>query len=256
MHAIELAGVSLCYFTRREAVEALRRIDLQVPRGAFVSLVGPSGCGKSTLLSLVAGMLRPTEGEVRLFGERVAGTSRRVGYMMQEDHLFEWRDVLQNVLVGTQIRGIGRCEARGKALTLLARYGLGEFAHHSPRDLSGGMRQRVALIRTLVLDPDVVLLDEPFSALDFQTRLILADEVARILREQGKTAVLVTHDISEAVAMADRVVVMSNRPGAIKSVYDIRFRGGRPTPLEARESPEYQTYFRAIWGDLEHHVHI
>jgi NitT/TauT family transport system ATP-binding protein len=256
MHAIELLHVSLRYFTRKDEIEALRRIDLQVGDGAFVSLVGPSGCGKSTLLSLIAGMLQPTEGEVRLFGERIAGTSRRVGYMLQQDHLFEWRDVLQNVLVGAQIRGIDRREARQKALTLLSRYGLEEFARRNPRDLSGGMRQRVALIRTLVLEPDIVLLDEPFSALDFQTRLILADEMSRILREQGKTVVLVTHDIAEAITMADRVAVISNRPGMVKSVYDIRFRGGRPTPLKARETPEYQAYFRAIWEDLEHHVHV
>ncbi|MCL6547456.1 MAG: ABC transporter ATP-binding protein [Alicyclobacillus sp.] len=254
--SIELRNVSLRYFTRKEETEAIRKINLKVEEGQFVSVVGPSGCGKSTLLSLISGMLRPTEGEVLLFGEPVTEPSRRVGYMMQQDHLFEWRDVLQNVLVGAEVRGMDRREATDIALTLLRRYGLEEFAHQNPKRLSGGMRQRVALIRTLVLRPDIVLLDEPFSALDFQTRLVLADEVSRILREQGKTVVLVTHDISEAISMADRVVVLTNRPSTIKSEYEIRFRGGRPTPLAARDAPEYNEYFHAIWEDLEHYVQV
>lgn len=254
MAQIELRDVSLHYFTPKQETEALRHINLSIEEGEFISIVGPSGCGKSTLLSLISGMLMPTEGEVRLFGKPLREPSKRIGYMLQHDHLFEWRDVLSNVLVGAEIRGMDRRKATERAMDLLHRYGLGEFARHSPKQLSGGMRQRVALIRTLVVQPEILLLDEPFSALDYQTRLTLADEISTILRDQGKTAILVTHDISEAISMADRVIVMSRRPSTIKSDYRIQFSGGRPSPFYTRESPEYNDYFNAIWRELEENV--
>lgn len=173
--------------------------------------------------------------------------------MLQSDHLFEWRDILSNLLVGAEIRRMDRKRAKDKALELLERYGLGGFAHHSPTQLSGGMRQRVALIRTLVMEPEILLLDEPFSALDYQTRLTLADDIRKIIKDQGKTALLVTHDISEAISMADRVMVMSKRPSTISSIYSMEF-DPQLTPFKRREADYYKQYFNAIWKELESHV--
>lgn len=255
MAQIELKNVGLSYFTPKQETEALRDVNVSIGQGEFISVVGPSGCGKSTLLSLISGMLKATSGSVKIDGEEVSGTSPKVGYMLQHDHLFEWRDVLSNLLVGAEIRRMDRRAAKRKALELLERYGLGEFARHGPSQLSGGMRQRVALIRTLVAEPDILLLDEPFSALDYQTRLKLSDEVFRIIKEQGKTAVLVTHDLSEAISMADRVMVMSRRPSTISAVHDILFEEGEGlSPWRKREASRYHHYFNAIWKELEEHV--
>ncbi|MBB6675336.1 ABC transporter ATP-binding protein [Cohnella nanjingensis] len=255
MAQIEMQDVSLSYFTPKQETEALRGIRLSIENGEFISIVGPSGCGKSTLLSLISGMLKPTSGKILIDGREVSGTSPKVGYMLQHDHLFEWRDVLSNLLVGAEIRRMDRKKAERKALELLERYGLGGFARHNPSQLSGGMRQRVALIRTLVTEPDILLLDEPFSALDYQTRLTLADEVHGIIKDQGKTAVLVTHDISEAITMADRVMVMSQRPSAISAVYDIRFEEGDSlSAWTKRESASYNSYFSTIWKELQAHA--
>jgi NitT/TauT family transport system ATP-binding protein len=190
-------------------------------------------------------------------GAPVAGPSRKVGYMLQQDYLFEWRTILENAVLGAEIQGADIRQARERATQLLTRYGLGQFLHHLPRQLSGGMRQRVALARTLCTEPDVVLLDEPFSALDSQTRIALADEVTEILRREGKTAILVTHDIGEAVSMAERVVVLSRRPGRVKSNHAIRFASGegrRPSPFAARNAPEFNGYFNTLWKELEVHV--
>lgn len=208
MPQIELNEVCLSYFTLKQETEALRNIHLSIEQGEFISIVGPSGCGKSSLLTLISGMVKPTKGKVIIDGQEVSGTSPKVGYMLQHDHLFEWRDILSNLIVGAEIRKMDLEKAERKAMELMERYGLGGFAHHSPSQLSGGMRQRVALIRTLVAEPDILLLDEPFYALDYQTRLTLADEIFSIIKDQGKTAILVTHDISEAISMTDRVMVM------------------------------------------------
>jgi len=255
--AVELRNVSLRYFTEESETEALRDVSLTVGAGEFVGIVGQSGCGKSTLLSLIAGILEPTAGDVLVAGERVAGPSRKCGYMLQQDYLFEWRTVLDNVLLGPEIQGLDLAQARTRGRALLNGYGLGEFIDYYPHQLSGGMRQRAALARTLNTEPDILLLDEPFSALDFQTRLALANEVWRILKREKKTVILVTHDISEAVSMADRVIVMSRRPGRIKTEHEIRYGGngaGRPTPFDARNEPEFGAYFNRIWSELEIHV--
>ncbi|WP_309120439.1 ABC transporter ATP-binding protein [Paenibacillus sp.] len=255
MAQIELRDISLQYFTTKQETEALRDIQLYVEAGEFISIVGPSGCGKSTLLSLVSGMIRPTKGKVLIDGAEVSGVSPKVGYMLQHDHLFEWRDVLSNLLVGAEVRRMDLKKAERKALELLNRYGLGGFARHNPAQLSGGMRQRVALIRTLVTEPDILLLDEPFSALDYQTRLTLSDEIFNIIKDQGKTAVLVTHDISEAIGMGDRVMVMSKRPSTISSIYSIRFDEGEDLPpWRKRSAARYNQYFNDIWRELEGHV--
>jgi NitT/TauT family transport system ATP-binding protein len=255
MAQIELKDVCLSYFTLKQETEAIRDIQMSIEPGEFISIVGPSGCGKSTMLSLISGMHKPTKGRVLIDGQEVSGTSPKVGYMLQHDHLFEWRDILSNLTVGAEIRKMDLKKARKKAAGLMERYGLGGFAHHSPAQLSGGMRQRVALIRTLVTEPDILLLDEPFSALDYQTRLTLADEIHKIIKDQGKTAILVTHDISEAISMADRVMVMSKRPSTISTVYRIQLdEGSELSPWKKREAGRYKEYFNSIWRELEAHV--
>src|SRR5438045_5232066 len=245
------------YFSLEGETEALRDINLSVAPGEFVAIIGQSGCGKSTLLSLISGILKPTEGQVLVDGQPVTGPTRKVGYMLQQDYLFEWRTILENAVLGAEIQGADMRRARERATQLLTRYGLGQFLRHLPRQLSGGMRQRVALARTLCTEPDVVLLDEPFAALDSQTRLALSDEIAVILRREKKTAILATHDIGEAVSMAERGIVLSRRPGRVKSDHAIRFAGAhgtRPTPLAARNSAEFNGYFNALWQELEVHV--
>ncbi len=259
---VELFDLCLKYISCDEETLALQGLSLSVPEGEFLALVGPSGCGKSTVLSLVAGLLRPTAGTVLIDGRPVSGTSRQIGYMLQQDYLFEWRTVLGNCLLGPEIQGMDLRQARLRVTELLEKYGLSGFSGHFPHQLSGGMRQRAALIRTLATDPEVLLLDEPFSALDYQTRLNLQDEVAGILRREGKTVIMVTHDIPEAIAMADRVVVMTPRPGRVYADYRIDFSGppgspgrpdapaGRPVPLQTRNDPRFPGYFNSIWKDL------
>ena len=254
---VELRGVSLRYFGMEGETEALDGISFTVAPGEFVAIIGQSGCGKSTLLSLISGILKPTGGAVLVDGKPVTGPTPRVGYMLQQDYLFEWRTILENTVLGAEIQGADLLKAKKRARQLLTRYGLGQFLHHLPRQLSGGMRQRVALARTLCTEPDIVLLDEPFSALDSQTRIALADEVTEILRREGKTAILVTHDIGEAISMSERVIVLSRRPGRVKSDHRIHFADGngrRPTPFAARNAPEFNHYFNALWQELEVHV--
>jgi NitT/TauT family transport system ATP-binding protein len=254
---IEVDDVSLHYFTKQGETQALAGISLDIEAGEFVSIIGQSGCGKSTLLSIMAGILQPSGGCVRVDGKSVTAPSPRIGYMLQQDYLFEWRTILDNALLGAQIQHRDLKQARQRAIHLLQKCGMGDFINHYPRALSGGMRQRVALARTLVTDPDVVLLDEPFSALDSQTRLAIADEVVDVLRSEGKSVVLVTHDIGEAIAMTDRVVVLSRRPGRIKSQHLMRFPSHgvqRPTPFQARSLPEFNDYFNTLWDELDVHV--
>jgi NitT/TauT family transport system ATP-binding protein len=252
---VEISGISKEYLTGDGPLRALDQVSLQIRDGEFVSIVGPSGCGKSTLLSLIAGILQPTAGTVLIDGKPVSGPSRTCGYMLQHDHLFGWRTIVENVLLGPQIQGQDLRAARARGEELLRRYGLGEFMNHYPHQLSGGMRQRAALARTLCTSPDVLLLDEPFSALDFQTRLAIADEIGMILRGEGKTVILVTHDISEAISMTDRVIVLGRRPGHIKSEHRIAFSGAsRPSPFHARNAPEFAGYFDVIWEELDVHV--
>lgn len=254
---IEIDNVSLRYFTKQAEILALSGISLTIEPGEFVSLIGQSGCGKSTLLSIIAGILPPSEGQIRVGGRTVTSPSPSIGYMLQQDYLFEWRTILENALLGAEIQKRDMKAARERAVRLLEKCGMGNFLDQYPRALSGGMRQRVALARTLTTDPDVVLLDEPFSALDSQTRLAIADEVVDVLRSEGKSVVLVTHDIGEAVSMTDRVVVLSRRPGRIKSQHRIVFPsvpGRRPTPFEARGLPEFNDYFNTLWDELDVHV--
>lgn len=236
--------VSLLYQAPQGETEALKDVSFSVREGEFVAIVGPSGCGKTTMLSLMMGLMTPTSGAVRY----PAG-KRPMGYMLQRDHLLEWRTVEKNVLLGLEVRHLLTAESRQKALELLKTYGLGEFAKFKPSQLSGGMRQKAALIRTLALEPEVLLLDEPFSALDYQTRLTLGDEVRTIIKKERKTAVLVTHDIGEAVSMADRVLVFSGRPAMLREEVPLPFPE-EMTPLQRREAPLFQPCFKRIWASL------
>ena len=249
---ISVRSAALTYQARNGEVEALRSVSFDVTEGEFVSIVGPSGCGKSTLLGALAGLETLDGGTVELYGHPASGADGRMGFMPQRDQLFEWRSIYDNVMLGLQIRH-DRDPAHCRNVEgLLKRYGLWEFAAKRPDQLSGGMRQRCALIRTLATGPDILLLDEPFSALDYQTRLAVSGDIWRIIRSEGKTALLVTHDISEAVSMSDRVVVLSRRPATVKAVFDMgELR--QMDPMKRRENPAFPRYFDAIWKELELH---
>jgi NitT/TauT family transport system ATP-binding protein len=249
---IRVDSVSHTYYSLRGETPVLRDLGFSVREGEFCSLVGPSGCGKSTLLGLLAGLTPLQDGRILVNDTPVAGPRRDVGILLQRDHLFEWRTVLENVEFGLEIQGRTGGESRRRAHQLLTAYGLAGFEQHYPDQLSGGMRQRVALIRTLAPDPGLLLLDEPFSALDYQTKLVLEREIATIIRANAKTALLVTHDIEEAVAMSDRIVVLTGRPASVKQVYDITLTlTGERTPLAARNAPEFRGYCNAIWDSLD-----
>lgn len=253
---VEIKNVEMNYHTLDGETVAIKDISLDVFNGEIIGIVGPSGCGKSTLLSIVAGLIKPTRGKVYINNQEVNGPSKNIGYMFQMDHLFEWRNILDNVLIGLEIQGKVNEDTIKFAEELLETYGLSEFKKHYPNQLSGGMRQRVALIRTLAVKPDILLLDEPFSALDYQTRLAIADEIGTILKREKKTALMVTHDIAEAISMSDRVVILSNRPATIKDIITIELScpNGVRTPMKCREAPEFRHYFNRIWKELDVHV--
>ena len=218
--------------------------------GEFLSIVGPSGCGKSTLLNLIAGLLSPESGSVTLDGKKLSAGSTEVGYMLQKDHLLEWRSIYRNILLGLEIRKELTPQKLANAEALLKTYGLDRFRDAKPSQLSGGMRQRAALIRTLVLEPELLLLDEPFSALDYQTRLNVSDDIGKILKTSGKPAILVTHDISEAISMADRVLILSARPATVQRIVPIHLDIKDRTPLSSRNAPDFKKYFNLIWKEL------
>lgn len=253
-YIVEINGLGMKYQSLNGEINAIENIDLSVKKGEFISIVGPSGCGKSTLLSIICGLLTPTSGHVLINGKSLRGPSSDVGYMPQKDHLFDWRTILQNVLLGLEIRKIMADENKQYALNLLKTYGLYEFKDKYPYQLSGGMRQRAALIRTLATKPEILLLDEAFSALDYQTRLAVTDDIYKIIKKENKTAILVTHDISESISMADRVIVLTRRPARVKNIHEIKFDCENRSPLSCREAPEFRYYFNAIWKELDIHV--
>lgn len=250
---IAIRQTSMTYQSPDGEVEALRDVSFDVADGEFVSIVGPSGCGKSTLLSLIAGLERPSAGAVLLDGEPVTEPSVKIGFMPQRDQLFAWRTIWSNVTLGLQIRKQNTSEQQTRVRELLKQYDLAEFAQKLPGQLSGGMRQRCALIRTLATEPAILLLDEPFSALDYQTRLAVSADISRIIRQEHKTAVLVTHDISEAISMSDRIVVLTHRPGTVRAIHDLR-QFHDLSPLERRGTPEFQSIFNQIWEELDVNV--
>ena len=250
---LEVNHVGFSYHSESGETTALSDITFSLKEGEFVSIVGPSGCGKSTLLSLISGLLVPESGQILLHGQDVRDFHTGIGYMLQKDHLFEWRTIWQNVLLGLEIQKRISRKTMEHTEEMLKDYGLLGFKQARPSQLSGGMRQRAALIRTLALDPDLLLLDEPFSALDFQTRLAVCDDVWTILRREKKTAILVTHDLSEAVSMADRVLVLTKRPATICADICIQFKKENATPFERRSEPEFKDYFNEIWKELNLH---
>ena len=227
---------------------AAENISLTVSEGEFVSIVGPSGCGKSTLLTIMAGLKQPSEGQVLRDGEPISGPGGKIGYMLQKDNLLEWRTIYKNILLGLEIRNRLTPENIEYARGLLRTYGLWDFRDRYPSQLSGGMRQRVALIRTLAVKPEIFLLDEAFSALDYQTRLTVTDDIYSILRREGQTMVMVTHDIPESVSMSDRVIVLSGRPARIRQIHTIEL--GNLTPLERRDHLRFNEYSNEIWKEL------
>ncbi len=250
---MDISHVSYSYHTMQGETPALSNINFTVHKGDFLAIVGPSGCGKSTLLSLMAGLLEPEQGSVFLYGQKVSlKGSHTIGYMLQHDHLFEWRTVEKNVLLGLEIQNKLTSETKKSVLGLLKTYGLYKFKDARPSQLSGGMRQRAALIRTLALKPEILLLDEPFSALDYQTRLTVGDDIGAIIKKEGKTAILVTHDLSEAISLGTQIIVLSKRPATIKKIIPIHFPESI-SALERRNSPEFKDYFNKIWKELNEH---
>ena len=243
---LELKNVSKKYQAKNGEIEALKNISFDVNEGEFVSIIGPSGCGKSTLLSIIAGLEPKTEGEITITGG--------LGYMLQKDSLLEWRSIYDNVMFGLEIRRKKTKESEEYVIELLKKYGLYEFKDKYPNQLSGGMRQRAALIRTLAINPKILLLDEAFSALDYQTRIMVTNDIFHILKEENITALIVTHDISEAISMSDRIIVLTKRPATIKNIHKIEFEMENRDPLNCRESPKFSKYFDTIWKELDIHV--
>lgn len=245
---LEFKDVSLTYHMRTGETLAAAHMSFSVREGEFIAVIGPSGCGKTTVLSLAAGLLKPSAGEVLVYGRPPARGAAYLGYMLQKDELFSWRTVEGNIFLPLEIKKLNTPENRERARALAEKYGLGGFLKHYPDQLSGGMRQRAALIRTLAADPEILLLDEPFSALDYQTRLSVCDDVYHIIREEKKTAVLVTHDISEAISVADRILVLSARPAKVVAAHKLGF--GSTVPLKRRESPQFSGWFETLWREL------
>ncbi|MBB5326256.1 NitT/TauT family transport system ATP-binding protein [Anoxybacillus tepidamans] len=243
--------VSHTYFTKKTAITALDNVSFSIEKGEFVSFLGPSGCGKTTLLSIIASLIRPTEGTVMLEGEKIHSIHPSVGYMLQQDYLFPWKTIQENIFLGLNIMGINTQETRQKALDLLNGIGLKGTEHHYPNQLSGGMRQRAALVRTLATDPKMLLLDEPFSALDYQTKLKLEELVWKTLKDYEKTALLVTHDIGEAIAMSDRIFLFSAKPGRLVRTFLIPSELRRLSPFAARQHPTFSELFQFLWKELD-----
>lgn len=247
---LNINHVSYNYHSLEGETPAIRDISFHVNEGEFLAIVGPSGCGKSTLLSLIAGLISPDEGGIYINQKDIKDSGKNIGYMLQRDHLLEWRTTLKNLTLGLEIQNKLTDSSYVAINSLLNTYGLITFKDSRPKELSGGMRQRAALIRTLLLEPDILLLDEPFSALDYQTRIEVSDDIWSIIRKEKKTAILITHDISEAVSMADRIIILSHRPSTVKRVIDVKLSIDEKTPFHARSAPEFKDYFNLIWKEL------
>lgn len=247
---LEVKNISKTYQNKEGEVVALENVNFKMKKGEFVSIIGPSGCGKSTLLSIIAGLEQKTTGEIYIEEEKVDNISQKVGYMLQRDCLLEWRNIFNNTMFGLEIKGMKNKENKEYVENLLKKYNLYDFKDKYPSELSGGMRQRVALIRTLAVKPKILLLDEAFSALDYQTRIMVTNDIYDILRKEKITALIVTHDISEAISMSDRVLVLTKRPGTIKDIHKIDFEIENRTPINCRENPKFSQYFNTLWKEL------
>ena len=244
---LKIKNLKKIYHTKQEEILAIDNFSFTLYEQEFVAIVGPSGCGKSTILSILSNLEKVSEGTIEF------SNNSTIGYMLQQDSLFNWRTILDNCLLGLEIKNKLTTENKQYVINLLNIYGLGDFIHSYPSSLSGGMRQRVALIRTLATNPDILLLDEPFSALDYQTRLAVSDDVYNIIKKEGKSVIMVTHDISEAISMADRIVVLSKRPSTIKKIYNIKL-SSKSNPIENRKAKEFAHYYDLIWKEIDYHV--
>lgn len=246
-YILSVRNLKKIYHTKDDEIEAIKNITFNVEEGKFIAIVGPSGCGKSTLLSILCGLENKTDGEIEFKDDT------KIGYMLQQDALFNFRTILKNCLLGLEINKDLTSVNKKKVIKLLEDYGLKDFINKYPEELSGGMRQRVALIRTLATNPDILLLDEPFSALDYQTRLAVSDDVYKIIKQENKTVIMVTHDLAEAISMADTVIVLSHRPATIKNIIDIDLTD-KSTPINNRKSKEFARYYEMIWKEIDYHV--
>lgn len=249
---ITIDHVSCTYHSSDRETHVLHDVSFCVEEGEIVAIVGPGGCGKSTLLSLIAGLLIPETGTIRINGKPLEDSGKSIGYMLQKDQLSEWHNTLKNVTLGPELQHRLADNSYVQINELMNMYGLITFINSYPSDLSEGMRQRSALIRTLLLEPDILLLDEPFSSLDYQSRLDTADDIWEMLHRDKKTALLVTHDISEAISMADRVIVFTGCPGAVKNIFQIKFSVPDRIPSMRRNAPEFEEYSYQIWKLLGH----
>lgn len=248
---LKLENISKTYQAKNGEIEALRNISFSVKEGEFVSIIGPSGCGKSTLLSIVSGLEDKTDGKIYIDNIETENVSSKIGYMLQKDSLLEWRTIYNNVLFGLEITGRKTKENEEYVKELLKKYNLYEFKDKYPSQLSGGMRQRVALIRTLAIRPEILLLDEAFSALDYQTRIMVTKDIYNILKNENITTVMVTHDISEAISMSDRIIVLTKRPATVKKIDIIKFEIESRDPMNCRKDPKFSQYFDNLWKELD-----
>lgn len=242
---LEINHLTKNYQDDNGEIAAIKDVNLKIESGKFIAIVGPSGCGKSTLLSILANLDKKSSGDIIFSKDNI-----RIGYMLQKDSLFPWLTILDNCLLGLKIKGELTKENKDYVLSLLDTYGLHDFINNYPDNLSGGMRQRVALIRTLAIKPDILLFDEPFSALDAMTRIILSDDIYEMIKNEGKTAIMVTHDIGEAVSMADQVIVLTKRPCTVKRVYNINY-DNRSTPFNNRKDSKFNYYYEMIWREID-----
>ncbi|MGM8365151.1 ABC transporter ATP-binding protein [Virgibacillus sp. W0181] len=250
MSYLTLDKVSHHYFSKKNFTKALDELSFSVDKGEFVAILGPSGCGKSTILSIIAGLIEPTEGDVLLNKQKINESKLAIGYMLQQDYLFPWKTIVDNVLIGPTIGKMMNEESKNEAIKLLEEVGLSEVINDYPSSLSGGMRQRAALVRTLMTNPEVLLLDEPFSALDYLTKLKLENLVSKLLKTYKKTAVLVTHDIGEAISMSDRILLMDANPGTISNTFEVPLELRNEKPFYVRRHPKYQVLFDKVWDEL------
>ena len=248
---LEVKNINKKYQSKEGEILALKDVSFDVNDGEFISIIGPRGCGKSTLISIIAGLESKSSGSISLNGTEMEGSSPSIGYMLQRDCLLEWRSILSNAMFGLEIKGKTSNSDKEYVEKLLKKYNLYEFKDKYPSELSGGMRQRAALIRTLAIKPKILLLDEAFSALDYQTRIMVTNDIYSILRKEHITAIIVTHDISEAISMSDRVLVLSERPGTVKDIHNIDFKIDGRNPINCRESPKFSTYFNTLWKELK-----
>ena len=244
---LEVSNLKKNYHTEQKEIMALKNISFDLQEGEFISIVGPSGCGKSTILSILAGLEDKSDGSISF------SKNKKIAYMLQNDSLLPFRTILENCCIGLEIKHQLNAKTKKYVLDLLDTYGLHDFIHQYPDSLSGGMRQRVALIRTLAVQPDILLLDEAMSALDYQSRLSIGEDIYKIIKQEGKTAIMVTHDIGEAISMSDRVIVLSQRPATIKKIYEISFQN-KSTPIQNRKDANFSKYFDDIWRDLNDYL--